>query len=476
MRVTKIKIKNLFGVKEYEADGKSVELVGENGVGKTSVIDSIKYALTNSSDRKYIVRNGQDEGEIIIETDSGLSIHRKARSDKRDYKMVKNNGVEVRSPEAFLRDIFVPLQLQPIEFMEKSEKEQNAIILDMIEFDWDLSWIKDQFGEIPPDVDYGQNILAVLNEIQAENGYYYQTRQDINRDIRNKRAFVEDIAADIPEHYDVKKWEEADLSTLYRKIETIRKENGQIENAKQIVENRNNKVRKFQADREIEIATLEREQASSRTRLEKEIERMTAALKAAQTELDGLEEKKQDKLAVIEQTYKANVAKYDAMVEEYREYAEKAPVDYSELQAEAETTERMKRFINEYRRMVGLQKELEELNEKSSSLTAKIEKARSLPGEILEKASIPIKNLTVKDGIPLINGLPISNLSDGEKLDVCIDVAIQKPNSLQIILIDGIEKLSKKNRDMLYKKCKDKGLQIIATRTNDSEDMTVIEL
>ena len=30
MRVTKIKIKNLFGIKEYEADGKSVELSGKN--------------------------------------------------------------------------------------------------------------------------------------------------------------------------------------------------------------------------------------------------------------------------------------------------------------------------------------------------------------------------------------------------------------------------------------------------------------
>jgi len=67
MRVTKIKIKNLFGIKEYEADGKSVELSGKNGVGKTSVIDAIRYALTNKSSRDYIVRNGENEGEILIE-------------------------------------------------------------------------------------------------------------------------------------------------------------------------------------------------------------------------------------------------------------------------------------------------------------------------------------------------------------------------------------------------------------------------
>ena len=99
-----------------------------------------------------------------------------------------------------------------------------------------------------------------------------------------------------------------------------------------------------------------------------------------------------------------------------------------------------------------------------------------LPGEILETATIPINGLTVKDGIPLINGLPISNLSDGEKLDLCIDVAIQKSNGLQIVLIDGVEKMSTKMRESLYKKCKDKGLQFIATRTTDEEDLTVIEL
>ena len=80
------------------------------------------------------------------------------------------------------------------------------------------------------------------------------------------------------------------------------------------------------------------------------------------------------------------------------------------------------------------------------------------------------------DGIPLIHGLPISNLSDGEKLDLCIDVTLQKPNGLQIILIDGVEKMSTNLREQLYQKCKDKGLQFIATRTTDDEELTVIEL
>lgn len=82
MKTTKIVIKNLFGIKETELDGRSVELSGPKGSGKTSVLDSIRYALTNRSDRDYIVHRGADEGEIIIETDTGLSIDRKQSGEK----------------------------------------------------------------------------------------------------------------------------------------------------------------------------------------------------------------------------------------------------------------------------------------------------------------------------------------------------------------------------------------------------------
>ena len=187
MKTTKIKIKNLFGITEQTIIGNSVEITGDNGTGKTSVIDAIRYALTNASDRDYIIKNGESEGEIIIETDTGLSINRRKRTTQADYKSVKENGREILGPESFLRSIFSPLQLNPVEFTQMSKKEQNRAILDLIDYEWDLNWIKEQFGEIPDGVNYDQNILQVLNDIQSENGCYFQQRQDVNRDIRNKR-------------------------------------------------------------------------------------------------------------------------------------------------------------------------------------------------------------------------------------------------------------------------------------------------
>ena len=476
MNITKIKIKNLFGISEYEADGSSVELAGKNGAGKTSVIDAIRYALTNKSDRKYIVRRGETEGEILIETDNGLRINRKARTTQADYKSVKKDGREVGSPESFLRDIFTPLQLNPVEFISLPEKQQNAIILDMIEYPWDMQKIKEWFGEIPSWVNYDQNILAVLNDIQSENGEYFQNRQDINREMRNKRAFIEEIAQAIPAGYEVEKWEKASAGPVYQKIERIRKENEEIQKAKSLLELRDNKVRKYEADREIAKTSLAREIGARRTQIENEITRMEDQIRNLKAEKESLAEKMADKTAVIEEQYKAAVAKYDAEVEAYAEYRDKEPQSTKELEEEATMIENMKTHVNEYRRMQGLQSDVEILKEESDLLTERIEKARSLPGEILETAKISIAGLTIKDGVPLINGLPVSNLSDGEKLDLCIDVAIQKPNGLQIILIDGVEKLSTPVREALYKKCKDKGLQFIATRTTDDEDLTVITL
>ena len=440
--ITKIKIKNLFGIREYEADGSSLELSGKNGTGKSSVLDAIKYALTNKSDRDYIVHKGENEGEIIVETDTGLSIDRKVRIGKAPYKSVKRDGLEVGSPEAFLKELFTPLQLNPIEFMNMDKKQQNAIILDMIEYPWDMNKIKEWFGEIPAWVSYDQNILSVLNDIQAENGDYYQNRRNIDRDIRNKKAFVEEIANGIPVGYDVEKWEQASAGDIYRQIERMQKENQTIERAKLLRDSRDSKIRKFDADREIEITALDREIANRANQIDKSIASLNEQIRAYETEKEQLASKKSDKLEVIEQTYKANVARFDAEIAEYAEYADKQPQDVTALQEQAQ----------------------------------EIEKARTLPGEILTNCTIPIAGLTVENGTPLINGLPVSNLSEGEKLDLCIDVAIQNPNGLNIILIDGVEKLATDLREKLYQKCKNKGLQFIATRTTDDDTMTVVTL
>ena len=471
MKTSKITIKSLFGISEQQINGNSIE-----SAGKTSVLDAIRYCLTNRSNRDWIIKEGENEGEIIVETDSGLTIDRKARTNKADSININENGNRITKPETFLKSIITPLQLNPVEFTQMTKQEQNRAILDLIDFEWDMNWIKEQFGEIPQGVDYEQNILQILNDIQSENGVYFQSRQDINREIRNKKAFVEDIAKDIPSNYQAEKWKNYDLSSKYEELMKIRDRNNKIERARAFKDSYDNKLRGIEATREMEISGAEKVIANEKDNLNSTIARLKAEIKACEDKLLTIDDKLQDKVKIANSNYDVAKAKLDSDIGVAEQFISLPITPVDDLQNEINEAEKMMKHLNEYFRMTSMQSEIAELKEVSEAYTEKIELARELPGEILKTATLPVEGLTVKDGIPLINGLPISNRSDGELLELCVDIAIHNPSGLQIILIDGAEKLDDISRKKLYEKCKDKGLQFIATRTTNDSELLVTEL
>lgn len=479
MKTSLIKIRQLFGISQVDLSGQSVEITGPKGAGKTSVLDAIRFALTNKSNRDYIVKQGADEGEIIIETDTGLKIDRKRKADMDTSSLgLKENGLNVPRPQSFLENVFTTLQLNPVEFISLPAKEQNRMILDLIDYQWDMNTIQDWFEEIPKGVDWNQNILTVLHQIQAENGVYYQTRQQINSEKLYKKKSAEDIGLSIPEGYDADRWEEYDTGEKYADLSKIQQENSKIQRAKAFRDSYDNKLRGITADRDISIGNAKDAIKGEREGLLRLIERLKAEISAADDKMSGLDAKLNDKIALAQADFKTAKAKLDADIGIADQYADKEPLPTAPLQEEINNAEAMKKHINEYKRMRTMQEEVEKLQAESDELTRKIELARTLPGQILAEATIPVDGLTVKNGVPLVNGRPLSNLSDGEKLDLCVDVTISKKKDdvLQIILIDGAERLDDKSRMALYEKCKAKGLQLIATRTTNGEGIEVTEL
>lgn len=479
MKTSLIKIRTAYGISEIQLDDKSVELTGKKGSGKSSTLDGIRWNLTNRSDRDYIVKQGADEAEIIIETDTGLHIDRKIKADMSTSNLsVKENGLNVPRPQSFLNDIFTPLQLNPIEFIAKPAEEQNRIVLNLIEYPWDMNTIQEWFGEIPRNVDYKQNILSVLEQIQSDGGVYYQTRQQINSEKLFKKKDAEDIAKAIPDGYDAAKWEAYDLIGKVTQLEKIRVQNGKIEKSRQYKATYDDKLRGLQADRDIAVSAAKTAVENEREGILTTIERLKAQIKAEEDKLLGLDAKQADKIKIAQSEYETAKATLDANVGVADEYADKPTIETSALVEEINTAKEMQRHLNEYRRMKDMQAEVEKLQAQSDALTEKIELARKLPGKILAEAKLPVEGLTVKNGMPFVHGRPLSNLSDGEKLDLCVDVTIAKKQEgvLQIILVDGAERLDDKSRIALYEKCKAKGLQLIATRTNNSDELAVTEL
>lgn len=249
--------------------------------------------------------------------------------------------------------------------------------------------------------------------------------------------------------------------------------NSRIERARLFKDSYDNKLRGFEAEKQIAISSAEQEIQREKDRLNQNIASLREQIARDESTLNSLGGKLADKITIAEQNYTAKKQQLDSDMNVADEYSGKEPVDTTALMDEIKTAEEMKKHLNEYKRVIQMQADVEELNEKSNEYTRKIELARTLPGEILSTATLPISGLTVVDGVPHINGLPISNLSEGEQLSLCVDVALAKPNGLQIILLDGTEKLSSENRESLYRKCREKGIQFIATRTTDASEMEV---
>lgn len=476
MKTSKIIISSLYGIQHLELDNKSVELRGAKGTGKTSVIDSIRYALTNRSDRDYVIKQGEREGSILIETDAGISISRKKRTDAGDASKITEFGKPIASPQSFINEIFSPLSLNPVEFATWDKNKQNRAILDLISFDWDMTWIQEKFGEIPRGINYEQHILQVLEDIQAKNGDYYTRREELNRRELYKRQSAQDIAKTIPNGYDLEKWEKYSIAEKVSELQTVQRTNSEIDRAKTFIEAYNNKVRGYEAERDIAISAEEQAIANEREGLKSTIERLRAEIKSAEEKLTTLDSKLEDKKSIAQSQYNEKIAKLDGDIQIAKKYEGKVKQPTEALQNEIQTAEEMKKHISEYKSMRSMIAECKELKEASDALTEKIQLARELPGKVLETAIIPIDGLTVKDGLPLINGLPISNLSGGEKIELCVDVTLSKPHNLQIILLDGVEALDDASREKLYAKCKARGLQIIAARTTNDSEFTIVEL
>jgi exonuclease SbcC len=409
MRISQLKIENLYGIEQIDLDGKSIELVGSNGVGKSSVLDAIRLALTNNSKRKYIVKNGETEGRVYVKLDNGVTIDRKKRTNKSDYKSIKDeNGNEITGPEAFLKDIFTPLQLEPVEFLSMSEQEQNRILLNLIEFNKDKhEFINQKFGEEISWVDYNNSILEILNEIQAKDGKYYQDREEINRNARNALAIVNDIAKDIPEGYDVKKWRDYTLSDKYEELNKNKDYNNKIDRSIAYKEDYNNKIENLNNIESKQLSDIKLMKEKEKAKIEKEIAELEKQLNDLRNSLINLDNKYRLQEAEIESNLEIEKAKLDENIKIANKWADKSKIETETLENELKIAEEMKGHINEYDRMTEMQNNVEKLREQSETLTNKIELARTLPGEILKEVNIPVKNLTVENGIPLVDGLPV---------------------------------------------------------------------
>jgi DNA repair exonuclease SbcCD ATPase subunit len=149
------------------------------------------------------------------------------------------------------------------------------------------------------------------------------------------------------------------------------------------------------------------------------------------------------------------------------------PVDVEPLKKEADEVAQMQSYLRDFDLMKDIQlNKIAPKAELSANLTAKIDKARSLPLDLLKISKCPIEGVTVdSEGLLRINDTLISGLSDGEMKDLAVKIAKNRAENgeLKIICFDGFQDLNAAEQKKIIEEAKHDGYQWFFLVTDDGD-------
>lgn len=378
MKIMKLTARNVKRVRAVEItpDGNLVVISGRNGQGKTSVLDSIAYALAG---KEAIctepVRRGTSGAEVVC--DLGEIVVRRTLTPEGGGSLVveTKDGARLKAPQTRLDDLIGRLSFDPIEFDRMKPPQQAEVLRDLVGLD--------------------------LSPIQGERDQAYAKRTEINRDAKSLEARLEASPGPWPDVPETEVPAEALLAKLDRALASGRAFD--------------------EAHAALERAASERSQASSRVaQIEEEIALLQTKLANAKEDLRARE---------LELG-----RRQDAAVE-----ANSAVIDRGPIREELKQLEQLNQKVRENAARRSLEAALLERKVHSSELTSLLDSIEARRLSAIASAKFPVPGLGFDpSGGVTFNGLPYDQASGAERLRVSVAMGIAMNPKLRVLLIrDG---------------------------------------
>jgi len=214
MKIIELKATNVKRLKaiEIKPKGNMVLITGKNDQGKSSVLDSIWYALGGKESMKDTprpIRKGQSKAKVTVDL-GDMVVTRTWTSDTVSYLKVETaKGHRVRGPQELIDKFIGKLSFDPLEFTYLKPAEQRQMLLDLIDVKIDL------------------------DELERNRQSTFDARTEKNRELKILQAQLQDLPkADLPKE----KIDISDLSAQLRKamdhnkeIESVQRELGETQ-------------------------------------------------------------------------------------------------------------------------------------------------------------------------------------------------------------------------------------------------------
>lgn len=373
-------IKKLRAV-EITPTGEIVTISGRNGQGKTSILDSIWWALAGTKNvQSAPIRIGQEKARIKLDL-GDLIVERKFTPTGSTLSVESTDGARFPSPQKMLDALLGELSFDPLAFARMEPRRQF-----------------DELRRV-------SKLEVDIDKLDALTRADYQKRTEINRDAKAKRAQIEGVIVPKAPASDP-----VDESGLVDDLQLAGEANAATELRKQRMET-------ARAD----VATMKARAAKSVAR--------AADLRAQADALD---------LEASAETIAAQaIEKKLAEASPLRELIDVGKLRLA-IEAARASNAAFKLRNDAIGRKKTLTEEAEALEAQSAELTARIDAREKTKQEGISKAAMPVADLGFGDGIVTYKGVPFDQASSAEQLKVSMSIAMAANPKLRVIrIVDG---------------------------------------
>lgn len=251
MRILKLTAENVKKLKvvEITPTGDLVQITGANGSGKTSVLDSILWALagTKHVDSKP-VREGAEKGVITLDLGEIVVTRRFRAGGGSSLVIEAKEGGELKSPQSLLDKYVGPLSFDPLAFSRMDSKTQLEQLRSLVKIDVDI------------------------DGLDFENRRDFEARTVVNRQVKELEARIGGIVIDAtcPK-------EPIEVGGIAAEMERAAEENRLIDAEVTRRQQRGEQIETLTEDletveRQIEVLTRQRDQIASSLKMQKDLQ------------------------------------------------------------------------------------------------------------------------------------------------------------------------------------------------------------
>lgn len=442
MRIINLKAENFKRLVAIEItpDGELVDIVGRNGQGKTSILDSIwalfagKGAIPNMPIRKG-ANEARIEGVIGTGEKIDLVVRRTFKRDgEHNYTTALTveaaDGARYAQPQKLLDGLLGALSFDPLAFARMSAKEQL-----------------EELRKLVPEFNFAA--------ADGANARDYEQRTDVNRKAKQLKAQLDTMV--VPGDPRVTR---VDESALVAELEAVGEKKAEIER---------------ESTRRTNMLRGAKDHRGQAAQDRQEAQELRDRIVELEEEIDGLKEKithRETRATEHDSIADKTIAEAEALPP-----LEEAP-STAAIKARIDAARKTNADVTERERVLARAKELrEEIAQtvsQSEQLTANIEQRDEDKATAIAAAKLPIEGLGLGDHGVFFNGIPLDQASDAERLCVSVAIAAAMNPKLRVVRIRDGSLLDVDAVKALATFAKDRDLQIWREVVDDGNKTGII--